>query len=422
MNFVNFISNRFDIRTATAVGVFFLLAILPIANATCFGQQLKPIIEQSEGQSTAQASSSIPATKPADPMETLVKEREDALIKSVSGQTRTAKTASDYTKLIEDCRRGQKLKLSEKNKRYLQSLIGWSLNRRGKKRLDLSTELRAIGNYDSADEMLELAEADFQESLEVKADNWRPKVGLAICAAERGEYLTAIDRFTTTSEAHPDQAQPWFNKAELLYSLKRFEVALSAYDKVIKINPSDLQAITGRAHCLSNLGRMEEAAEEYEVVTRMLPANNWALINLADCHQALGNWEQAYDGYFSAMKSKPIAEGYQKTAWMLATCPDDEFNRPELAFTLAKKAIELGGETVLHFETLAAAQAAAGDFEAAKKTLQNAIVLDGGTNENLSDRIAMYEKKVPYLQKARKDTGDSQIRIAELPTESGGQK
>lgn len=415
------ILNRLNVRNAIAslpvafaLGIF---AVVLVSGNACVAQQLTPLTAPSTETPTTESAAGIPAVKAEEPMQVLVKEREDALIKSVYQQTRTAKTASDFTKLIEDCRRGQTLKVSEKNQKYLQSLIGWGLNRRGGKRLDLSTELRTIRNYDSADEMLELAEADFQESLEINADNWRPKVGLAVCEAERGKYLTAIEKFTTASEAHPEQTEPWFNKAELLYSLDRFELALSAYDEVIELNPSDLQAITGRAHCLNKLGRMEEAVKEYEVVTRLLPTNNWALINLADCHQALGNWQQAYDGYFQAMKSKPIAEGYQKTAWMLATCPDFEFNRPELAFTLAKKAVELGGETVLNLETLAAAHAASDDFEAATKTLRNALVLDGGINQAFSDRIDMYENEVPFLQKSL-EIDDSPEQVAELPEEN----
>ena len=403
-------TNRISRRFTTLIVSMTVIAV-PAFTVPAVAQQLKP------ATGTAQSEPGVSAVK-SDPMETLVKEREDALIKAVYKQTQTAKSVSDFTKLIEECQRGQTLKISDKNRAYLDSLIGWALNRRGGKRLDLSAELRTIRNYDSANELLEAAEIDFQDSLKIKSDNWRPKVGLAVCAAERGEYLTAIEQFTAASEAHPKQAEPWFNKAELLYSLDRFEDALVAYDKVIELNASDLQAITGRAHCLHRLDRPEEAAKEYEVVTRVLPTSSWALINLGDCQQKLGNWQQAYDSYFQAMKSKPIAEGYQKTAWMLATCPDYEFNRPQLAFTLAKKAIELGGETVLNCETMAAAHAAAGDFEAAKKMLNNALVLDGGVNKTFSDRIAMYENEVPYLQESVTGSNDPAERVAELPTES----
>ena len=102
---------------------------------------------------------------------------------------------------------------------------------------------------------------------------------------------------------------------------------------------------------------------------------------------------------------------------MLATCPDFEFNRPELAFTLAKKAVELGGETVLNLETLAAAHAASDDFEAATKTLRNALVLDGGINQAFSDRIDMHENEVPFLQKSP-EIYDSPEQVAELPEEN----
>jgi hypothetical protein len=60
-------------------------------------------------------------------------------------------------------------------------------------------------------------------------------------------------------------------------------------------------------------------------------------------------------------------------ARLLAACPDEKLRDPERAVLLAKEACELSKyNAALPIETLAAAQAAAGDWSAAQDTLQQA--------------------------------------------------
>ena len=82
----------------------------------------------------------------------------------------------------------------------------------------------------------------------------------------------------------------------------------------------------------------------------------------------------------------------------LATCPDSSIRNPELAMERARTAMELSGKKdALCFDTLAAAQASAGDFEAATKSVRQAIELASTDERDVyRDRLAMYQHAKPY--------------------------
>ena len=86
------------------------------------------------------------------------------------------------------------------------------------------------------------------------------------------------------------------------------------------------------------------------------------------------------------------------SAWLLATCPDSAVRNPELAIQRAKTVIEAGGDKdAMNYDTLAAAQAAAGDFTAAMDSVRKAIELaPADERDAYKDRLVMYQKATPY--------------------------
>lgn len=338
------------------------------------------------------------AVAPNDAVEKLATDREKKLIQSIYERTRNAKTASDFTALIEACHDGMKKKISDKNMAYLKRLEAWGLERRGLCRCDLGKMMRKASSFDQATEIFAKATADFERAKELNPKSWKPLLGFGIVHAYQGDYLTAIEKFTELCESYPKKTAGWFNRAELYFQLERYEKAAADYEQVLKLEPADFQAITGRAHCNFKSGDFDEALKDYEVVSTMLSDNDSALINLADAHQMLGNWKDAYDNYFAAMSIKTTESGARKAAWLMATCPDPEYFRPELALQLANKAVELGGETRENLDTLAAAQAASGDFDAAKKTQQLAMASSAAVAQEQQERMAKYESLERYIQ------------------------
>ena len=87
----------------------------------------------------------------------------------------------------------------------------------------------------------------------------------------------------------------------------------------------------------------------------------------------------------------------------MATCPEEEFRDAKLAIKASRRAIELRGhDEYRDQETLAAALAEDGQFEAAVKAQQKAIELAGSTDKELTkmltDRLKVYRAKQPYRE------------------------
>jgi hypothetical protein len=89
-------------------------------------------------------------------------------------------------------------------------------------------------------------------------------------------------------------------------------------------------------------------------------------------------------------------------AWLLATHPDERIRKPAEALEMVTKINqETGGQIPNILDTLAAAQAATGDFKAAAATAGRALALPG-TAQNpqlaaaLKERLTLYQKGKPF--------------------------
>jgi tetratricopeptide (TPR) repeat protein len=113
--------------------------------------------------------------------------------------------------------------------------------------------------------------------------------------------------------------------------------------------------------------------------------------------------KRGMDAYRHTLALDPENGGaLNNLAWLLATAVDDELRD-------GKKAVELagmlarsdGGQDLLVLDTLAAAYAEDGAFEAAVETASRAVALaraigDRQLTREMQHRLKLYERKVPY--------------------------
>ena len=371
------------------------LALLAPCGSACLAQPAQKTPEAVQASDTAaQKSASDKSTKPSID--------ESKLVRSIYELTKTTKTAKQLTDFVAKCDSALQHNLNSKNSQYVSSLKGWALNLRGQKRMATGLQLKKVGNSQS-DSIIKQAMADFDEAIVNAPERYRSWMSRGNALAQTGNFKDAALNFTEVIKLKTDLADGWFNRAESLYHLKEFKAAISDYETVLRLNSDDAQALTGLGHSKLALGKYEEALADYQAVVKLQPQSPIAYVNVGDAFQETGNWNSAQQYFEKSIAIKPTGVAMQRAAWLKATCPETPIRDPQQAINLANRAISLTGHSVINLDTLAAAQAAAGEFEGAKTTQRKTIALASSieapaeTGENqYKARLALYQEQKPF--------------------------
>lgn len=121
-----------------------------------------------------------------------------------------------------------------------------------------------------------------------------------------------------------------------------------------------------------------------------------------------GRYSRALASYEEALRLDPEDfDALNELAWLLATCPDAGIRDGRRAVELASRAcrLDLGIISAACVDTLAAAHAEAGDFEAAAESERQAIAMlpqGDAESEPYRLRLEMYRAKKPYREVSMK--------------------
>jgi len=305
-------------------------------------------------------------------------------------KTRTASNEAGFTEVLDLCQRALDEGAKGESAAYARRLMGWAYNRRGEARAARGKEDDAL--------------ADFNQAVEHDPQHWRAVHNRGVSYATAGKHEEAMRDFDRTLELNQSYPNAWFNRGELRYEQGDYVGAISDYDRALELAPEDTAAYNSRGHAYYRTNRFREALADYGQAVRFDPANGAALTNRGDAHADMGNFGAAARDYREAIRVSPkLGRAYQSAAWLMATCPQSQFRNARLALDAAEKAIEIDGDgDYRYLETLAAAQAAAGEFEDAVKTQERAIELaphDAATRNQ--ERLTLYRRKQAYVDAPR---------------------
>jgi tetratricopeptide (TPR) repeat protein len=176
------------------------------------------------------------------------------------------------------------------------------------------------------------------------------------------------------------------------------------------MHPETAFGMTYLAASLSWQGKFAEA-EEYlkkaiSIFRSSLPSNHSFLRpTMQDLVSVLlmqGKYDEAIEQTRAGIRFEPgYAEAHNYLAWMLVTCPDVRLRNPEEAAKLAEKAVELAPQEGSYLNTLGIAQYRAGDFAAARDTLQKSMAARDGGDCNDWFFLAMTEWQLEKHDAAR---------------------
>jgi tetratricopeptide (TPR) repeat protein len=314
-----------------------------------------------------------------------------SLIETAYAKSKQIQSDADYSEIIDLCQRAREQGLKPAHEQYADSLMSWAYNRRGEAYIDQQREDEAL--------------ADFESAAQLNPNSWRAIHNRGVSYAGMGRIDEAIADFDRTIEINPRYANAFFNRGELLFGRERVQEAMGDYQRAIELGPTDAAMHNSLGMAYSKLHQTGDALREFSKAVELDGTHAPALVNRGEAYVALGRYGDAAADFRAAIAADPnLPRAYQAAAWLMATCPDAHYRDEKLAIEAANKALELDNQNYRNLETLAAAQASAGQYAEAKATQEKAIAnVPRGELVGAEKRMALYQKELAYREVSRQD-------------------
>ncbi len=267
-------------------------------------------------------------------------------------------------------------------------------------RYNLANTLLALGRTEAAIE-------NYQRVLAIEPDHPKANNNLAVAYQQTGDLARAVQHYRQQLTVTPMDARAHANLGAALLEQGRSQAADDAFGRALELDPDWVPALEGRGDAARARGRLEDAERSYQRALSIQPGAPGAHYGLGAMRLAEGAQAQATAHFRKAVQGENAYIGVlNDDAWRLATDPDPARRAPQQALVLATLANQLIGRQVPELlDTLAAAQAANGDFGQAAQTLERALALAAGGDAaryvpEFRQRLALYRRGEAYLAAA----------------------
>jgi tetratricopeptide (TPR) repeat protein len=214
----------------------------------------------------------------------------------------------------------------------------------------------------------------------------------------------AVEYFSEQIKLNPTEPAYLNNRGRVWDEKKEHDKAIADYEQAAVLQPDDPATHNNLGMSYQLKGDHTAAIKHFDAAVQADPTDASFYYNRGRANQSSGNYEAAAKDYADSVRVDPnFLVGYNNAAWLAATCPDEKYRDPKLALDLAQRAVAITqGKVWEVLDTLAAAQAANGDYEAAVKTSEEAINLgsDAAIHGGVRDRMTLYQEGKPYLMPA----------------------
>ncbi|WP_019501511.1 serine/threonine-protein kinase [Pseudanabaena sp. PCC 6802] len=122
---------------------------------------------------------------------------------------------------------------------------------------------------------------------------------------ESGQFAKALPIYQRVVQIDPNLEYGWSNLSELLNQMKRYNEALTAADRALKIAPNT-SGWNQRANALVGLQRYQEAIAAYDRVIKLQPDYHYAFIGKGNALYRLQRYQEAIDSYDRALAIAPV--------------------------------------------------------------------------------------------------------------------
>ncbi len=274
----------------------------------------------------------------------------------------------------------------------------------------------------------------FQHALKYRPASYIAHYNVAAELEKLGQIEQAVEHYKKVVRIKPDHGDTNFQLGSLLSRLGRLEEAQKYLSIDIKLRPGNVNSFINLGNALLRQRKTEQAIECYQYALKLEPENSLAHNNLGFCFAKQNEHETAVAHFRKALDSNPdsleahvniarslsqmnrkkqAARHYRETlrldpdhiealnnlAWIAATSENASLRNVPEAIRLAEKSCGLTGyRNISCLDTLAAAYAAAGNFQKAADILQTGLNAaqsksDPRLLENMKSKLDDYRKK-----------------------------
>jgi tetratricopeptide (TPR) repeat protein len=247
-------------------------------------------------------------------------------------------------------------------------------------------------------------EALYRHALSVTDRNYVAHKGLGHALTLQGRFDEAASHFAEAARLAPDWPEPRLGLADIAAARGRLEAALRGYREELRRDPYSIEAAGRYGLALGMAGRYAEARPHLVRALAVHPGKVELHLAMAIVEAALGRPRESVRYGREALRLSPNNVGSANNlAWTLATCVDPTVRDPQEAIRVIERvALESGDPQIL--DTLAAAYAAAGRFDAAASTASRAAdraerMGDEGSASEIRARLSLYRRGEPFVDR-----------------------
>jgi tetratricopeptide (TPR) repeat protein len=216
-----------------------------------------------------------------------------------------------------------------------------------------------------------------------------------------GDTARAIDHLKSAISIRPDEAETHYNLAAAYVRERRGEDAIAAYSEALRLRPDYPEAHVNLGAVLRLSGEWAGARQHLERGVALQPTSVAAHVNLAGVLAEQGELTASISRYRTALDLDASSlEALTNLSWLLGTTAEPTVRNSLEAVRLASRADELTDHRQVRvLETLAAALAAAGEFNRATAAQNQAIERAVETHATpealrvLRDRLTLYQNR-----------------------------
>lgn len=272
---------------------------------------------------------------------------------------------------------------------------------------DDARTLAARGDDHAQSGDLDEAIADYTEAIKLDARYAHAYSGRASAWMRKHEHRKAIDDYSVAIALEPRNPFHYLSRGQVWARQGNHVPAIVDFDEAIRLAPSDPGAYITRATEWEKDLQWDRAVSDYQRAIALEPKATPAYEGRGRVWAKRGEFENLLANFAELARMVPDSPvGHREVAWLLATCDQDSMRDGRRALGEATIACNLTRwKDPRCLESLAAAHAEVGDFDAAVQWQTRALQVFAAGNDKADRRIKFRQDAAMNLRLYRYKRG-----------------